>query len=69
MWQSNAQRDYYNNLKQELLQSCQAVGIRVPGAIPIPGLPASLQAMMIPSPLLTNYPPAIALAEVQYNLS
>ena len=69
MWQSKAQRDYYNNLKEELLQACQTAGIDVPAAIPIPGLPSSMQAMMIPSPLLTNYPATIALAEVQYNLS
>ncbi|CCA70549.1 hypothetical protein PIIN_04486 [Serendipita indica DSM 11827] len=68
MWQSKGQTDYYNSLREELLQSCQLAGIHVPEAIPIPGL-SSTQATMIPSPLLINYPPPIALAEVQYNLS
>ena len=43
------QRRYYAEIRTELLECCLLAGVRVPAAIPIPGLPMNLNATMIPS--------------------
>lgn len=49
-----AQRRCYGKLRNDLIQCCVSAGIRVPGAIPIPGLPADMNGTMIPSMSLAH---------------
>lgn len=49
VWPSDIQKQYYDQIRNELLECCMTAGVQIPAAVPIPDFPTDLGNSPLPS--------------------